>query len=461
MRESSGKERVLMGTDGANKTGEKVSIVSLGCAKNQVDAEAMLRRLRDAGYELTDDPSKAACVIVNTCGFLESARAEAVESIIELGKLKPEGTIKAIIVSGCLSQLEKENILDQMPEVDGVVGLSGANNIEEHVKRALSGERFAMTEEPEKLRIDMPRILGNEPHYAYLKIAEGCDNRCSYCLIPTIRGRFRSRSMESILSEAEELAKKGVKELDVVAQDTTRYGEDNYGAPMLPELLRRLCGIDGIHWIRVLYGYPDRVSDELLTVMREEEKIVKYLDLPLQHCDGGILKSMNRRGDEASLRNLISRIRSAVPGITLRTTLIAGLPGEGEREFEALAAFVKDMKFDRLGVFPYSREDGTPAWSFPGQVDEETKYRRTEIIMEEQFDIMERLNRKKLGSTAEVLTEGWDSYIKMCYGRTAADAPDVDGKVFFTPSGKRPAPGDFVTVRFTDVLDYDLMGEQV
>lgn len=442
----------------ANNT--TVSIISLGCAKNQVDAEAMLKQLHTSGYEVKDDPAHANCVIINTCGFLCSAREEAVESIIEMGKLKPDGTIKAIIVSGCMAQSVGTQVLDEMPEVDAVIGLSGANDICAHVERALSGERYVDIGAPEELNIDMPRILGNEPYYAYLKIADGCDNRCAYCMIPSIRGRFRSRRMESILDEARDLAKKGVKELNVIAQDTTRYGEDIYGGQKLPELLRELCKVEGIAWIRVLYAYPDRVSDELLDVMREEEKIVKYLDLPLQHCDGKILTSMNRRGDEKSVRALISRIRERVPGITLRTTLITGFPGEGKNEFASLAQFVKDMKFDRLGVFPYSREEGTPAFDLPDQVAEKTKARRAEIIMEEQAVIMERLNEKKVGTAVDVIVEGWDSYIKMCFGRTSADAPDVDGKIFFTPLSPRPAAGSIVKVAVTDVLEYDLMGEQ-
>lgn len=437
-----------------------VSIISLGCAKNQVDAEGMLKQLHTSGYEIKDDPAHASCVIINTCGFLCSAREEAVESIIEMGKLKPEGTIKAIIVSGCMAQSIGEQILSEMEEVDGVIGLSGANDICTYVDRALSGERFCFVEEPERLNLDMPRILGNEPYFAYLKIADGCDNRCAYCMIPAIRGKFRSRKMESILEEARDLAKKGVKELNVIAQDTTRYGEDLYGEKKLPELLTELCKIEGIRWIRVLYAYPDRVTDELLSVMAREEKIVKYLDLPLQHCSKNVLKNMNRNGDEKSLRTLISHIRDMVPGITLRTTLITGFPGETKEDFASLAQFVKDVKFDRLGVFPYSREEGTPAYDMEGQVSEKVKNRRAEIIMEEQSVIMERLNEKKVNTKVSVLVEGYDSYIKMCFGRTSADAPEVDGKIFFIPKGKRPAMGDIVTVTVTDVMEYDLMGQQ-
>ena len=439
-----------------------VSIISLGCAKTQVDAEAMLHQLHNAGYEIKDDPAHADCVIINTCGFLESARSEAIESIIEMGKLKPEGTVKKIIVTGCMAQTVGAEILKEMPEVDAVVGLSGDNDIVKEVERVMSGDRYAFVGAPEELNIDMPRILGNEPFYAYLKIADGCDNRCAYCMIPQIRGRFRSRTMESIVAEAEDLAKKGVKELNVIAQDTTRYGEDNYGEKKLPELLRRLCKIDGIRWIRVLYGYPDRVTDELLCVMREEEKIVKYLDLPLQHCDKDVLRLMNRNGDEKLLSKLIGHIRETVPGITLRTTLITGFPGETKAQFAALAQFVKDMKFERLGVFPYSREEGTPAYDLPDQVSDKVKERRAEIIYEEQAVIMERHNLKRVGQTVDVLVEGWDSYIKMCFGRTQADAPDVDGKIFFTLSGSRPKPGEIVKVRVTDVLEgYDLLGEEV
>ncbi len=438
-----------------------VAVISLGCSKNQVDAEAMLYQLHKAGYEIKDDPAHAACVIINTCGFLESARSEAIESILEMGKLKPEGTVQKILVTGCMAQSLGEEILKEMPEVDFVCGLSGDNDIVSVVERVMANERAAFVEEPEKLDLSMPRILGNEPYFAYLKIADGCDNRCAYCRIPYIRGAFRSRTVESIVAEAEDLAKKGVVELNVVAQDVTRYGEDLYGEKKLPDLLRRLCQIDGIRWVRVLYGYPERVTDDLLHVMAEEDKIVKYIDLPLQHCDGEVLKTMNRAGDEKTLRTLIARMREKVPGLTLRTTLITGFPGETKAQFASLVQFVKDVQFDRLGVFPYSREEGTPAYDMPGQVSEKVKNRRAEIVMEEQAVIMERLNEKKIGSTQEVLTEGWDGYVKLCFGRTRADAPEVDGKIFFTPKGKRPIPGDIVQVTVTDVLEYDLLGEQV
>jgi len=438
-----------------------VAIISLGCCKNQVDAEAMLKQLHTAGYEIKDDPAHADCVIINTCGFLESARSEAIESILEMGKLKPEGRVKKILVTGCMAQSVKDEILEEMPEVDAVIGLGGDNDIVSRVERAMRGERFCEVGAPEELALGMPRILGNEPYFAYLKIAEGCDNRCAYCLIPFIRGRFRSRTMESVVAEAEELAEKGVVELNVVAQDVTRYGEDLYGEKKLPELLRRLCRIEKIRWIRVLYAYPDRVTDELLTAMREEEKIVKYLDLPLQHCDGTVLRAMNRFGDEKSLRALLAHIRESVPGITVRTTFITGFPGETKNQFASLAQFAKEQAFERLGVFPFSPEEGTAAAALPGAVPEKTRERRAEIIMEEQALLMEKANRRKIGGTFEVLTEGYDSFVKLCFGRTAADAPEVDGKIFFTPQKNRPAPGTFVRVKVTDVLEYDLLGEQI
>lgn len=438
----------------------KVSIISLGCAKNQVDAETMLYALANGGFEVVDDPAFADAVIINTCGFLESARAEAIESIIEMGKLKPEGRVKKIIVTGCMSQLLGEEIIKELPEVDAVLALKGTNDIVNAVKRALNGETFTLCGEPEEFSLGGKRILGNEPYFAYLKIAEGCDNRCAYCLIPKIRGRFRSRTIESLIDEAEYLAGIGVKELNVVAQDITRYGEDIYGKSALPELLRKLSKIDGIRWIRLLYAYPDRVTDELLEVMAEEEKIVKYLDLPIQHCHGEILKAMNRRGDEKSLLKLISHIREKVPEITLRTTLITGFPGEGEEEFEALDRFVAQAKFDRLGVFPFSREEGTPAYDLPNQVDEAIRIKRSEIIMEHQSFISEESMKRFIGKTEEILVEGYDGYIKMFFGRSRYDAPDVDGKVFFT-SNKKPKPGDIVKVKINDTLEYDLCGEEI
>ncbi len=438
----------------------KVSIISLGCAKNQVDAETMLYALAHGGFEVVDDPAFADAVIINTCGFLESARAEAIESIIEMGKLKPEGRVKKIIVTGCMAQLLGEEIIKEMPEVDAVISLKGTNDIVDVVKRTLGGETFTVCGKPEEFSLGGKRILGNEPYYAYLKIAEGCDNRCAYCLIPKIRGKFRSRTMESLVDEAKYLASIGVKELNVIAQDITRYGEDIYGKSTLPELLRELCKIEGISWIRLLYAYPDRVTDELLEVMATEEKIVKYLDLPIQHADKKILSAMNRRGDEKTLLQLVSRIREKVPDITLRTTLITGFPGEGEEEFETLDRFVGEAKFDKLGVFPYSREEGTPAYDMPDQIDEDVRADRAEIIMERQALISEERMSRFIGKTEDVLIEGYDGYIKMFFGRSRYDAPDVDGKVFFT-SNKKPKQGDIVKVKITDTLEYDLCGEQI
>ncbi len=438
----------------------KVSIISLGCAKNQVDAETMLYALSKGGFEVVDDPAFADAVIINTCGFLESARAEAVESIIEMGKLKPEGRVKKIIVTGCMSQLLGEEIIKEMPEVDAVLALKGTNDIVDAVTRALNGESFTLPGEPEEFNLGGKRILGNEPYYAYLKIAEGCDNRCAYCLIPEIRGKFRSRDMEALVNEAAYLASIGVKELNVIAQDITRYGEDIYNKPMLPELLKRLCKTEGIEWIRLLYAYPDRVTDELLEVMASEEKIVKYLDLPLQHASKKILSLMNRRGDEQSLLELITKIRKKVDGITLRTTFITGFPGETEEDFEILDNFVAKARFEKLGVFPYSREEGTPAFDFENQVDDEIKEQRAEVIMDRQALISEELTSRFIGKTEDVLVEGYDGYIKMFFGRTRYDAPDVDGKVFFT-SNKKPSQGDIVKVKITDTLEYDLCGEEI
>lgn len=438
----------------------KIGIASLGCPKNQVDGEIMLAKLKNAGYEITNDESEAQVIIVNTCGFIEAAKKESIETIIELADLKKNGNLKALVVTGCLAQRYKEELLKELPEVDIAVTLGANGNIVEIVDKALGGEKTGCCNAPvDDLPLGGERMIINEPYYAYLKIAEGCNNRCTYCAIPLIRGKMRSRNMGDILSEAETLASNGVKELVVVAQDTTRYGEDIYGRCMLPELLKKLCAINGLEWIRILYAYPDRITDELLDVIADEEKIVKYLDIPIQHCCGDVLRRMNRPGDEESLRKTIKHIRERIPGITLRTTLITGFPGETGEQFEALCNFVDEMKFERLGCFAYSAEEGTPAAEFEGQISEKLKNRRAEIITEKQSLIGEKIACDKKGSTLPVLVEGYDSYIKHYYGRSEADAPDIDCKVFFTARKKHKA-GEFVNVNITDESELDLFGEE-
>lgn len=436
----------------------KIGMVSLGCPKNRVDAEIMLKKLQDAGYEITPEEADADAIIVNTCGFIEDAKAEAIENILEVAKYKQDGKCKALIVTGCLAERYREEIREQLPEVDVTVGLAGNADIVEIVNNALEGKCEDRFGEKESLIIEGERLL-TTPHYtAYVKIAEGCDNCCTYCAIPKIRGRFRSRMMEDIIFEVIHLAEKGVKEIVLVAQDTTKYGEDIYGEPKLALLMRNLCRIDDIKWIRVLYTYPDLITDELLETMRSEEKIVNYLDIPLQHCNSEVLKRMNRRGSRAEIESLIDRIRAKIPDITLRTTLITGFPGESEEQFEELCEFTRRVRFDRLGCFAYSEEEGTAAANYPDQTDMQTRVDRAEIIMNDQLSVVAENNQSKIGTTEEVLVEGYDDYIKCYFGRTRSDAPEIDGKVFFTVT-KPLEIGSFVKVTINDSLEYDLLGE--
>ncbi|MBQ8786169.1 MAG: 30S ribosomal protein S12 methylthiotransferase RimO [Oscillospiraceae bacterium] len=439
----------------------RVGMVSLGCSKNQVDAERMLYKIQKAGYQLIEDAALADIAIINTCGFIESAKQEAIETIFEFVALKNEGRIKKIVVTGCLSERYREEVSELIPESDAVVGIGCNEDIVSVLEKIMEGERVEAFDDKEKLSLTGGRVLTTLSFTSYLKIAEGCDNRCSYCAIPDIRGRFRSVPMENLLDEARKLVAEGVRELNVIAQDTTRYGIDLYGKYMLPELLTELCKIEELKWIRILYCYPERITDELLDVMAKEDKIVKYIDLPIQHCDDAILKAMHRQGTEASLREVIKKIRDKVEGIVIRTTLITGFPGETEEQFNKLAEFVNEMEFDRLGCFSYSEEEGTPAAEMDCQVDEEVREHRAEIIMEQQSVIAEKKNNALIGKTLEVVTEGFDRYGECWFGRSAADAPEIDGKIFFTAPDKKPFPGCFVKVRIDDVLDYDLIGEIV
>lgn len=436
----------------------KVCMVSLGCPKNQVDAEMMLFDLKKSGFEITGVEAEADAIIVNTCGFIESAKAEAIENILEASKYKQEGNCKALIVTGCLAERYKDDVTEEIPEVDVCVGIGSNGSIAQIVKNAIEGIKKNYYAKKEELNLNGDRILGGYPFSTYLKIGDGCDNCCTYCAIPKIRGRMRSRKIEDCVAEAQRLAKRGVTELIVVAQDTTAYGEDLYGKSALPELLTRLCKIEGLHWIRTLYTYPDRITDELLEVIAREQKLVKYLDIPLQHINGEILKRMNRKGDKESLSKLIDKIRDKIPDITLRTTLITGFPGETDEQFCEMAEFVKEKRFDKLGCFTYSAEEGTAAAQFEDQIDKQTKQSRMENIMELQMTISAEKNNEKVGTVTEALVEGWDDYIKCYFGRTVADAPEVDGKIFFMAT--RPlCIGDYVKVRINDCLDYDLLGE--
>ncbi len=437
-------------------------MVSLGCPKNQVDAEILLANFKKAGFEITADAGLADVVVINTCGFIEDAKRESIENILEFCTLKEEGRIKCIAVTGCLAERYRDEVAAEIPEADVILGIGANADLVQAVQAVLDGKQKKITSFPN--RCDLPlegaRILTTLPFFAYLKIAEGCDNCCSYCAIPAIRGPFRSRPIEHVVSEAQRLAASGVTELVLVAQDTTRYGEDLYGGSALAKLLDELNGIEGLRWIRVLYCYPERITDELIDAIARNDKAVKYLDLPIQHCNADILHAMRRMGDRKTLEALIQKLRERVPGITLRTTLIAGFPGETKKQFAELCQFVKDMRFDHLGCFAYSQEDGTPAASMDGQLDEHEKRRRADIVMTEQATIAERRNRKMIGKTVEVLVEGFDRYAECYFGRTAADAPDIDGKIFFTASAG-VAVGSYVCVRVEDMLDYDLTGSMV
>lgn len=437
----------------------KVGMISLGCPKNQVDAEHMLAMMDAEGWEIVDYVDGCDVVIVNTCGFIDDAKKEAIENILDMVELKKEGVISKIIVTGCLAQRYKDEIVKEIPEVDAVVGIGANGDIIKTVEEVMSGVDTIEKYPPQcELPLEGQRILTTPQYWAYLKIGEGCSNRCTYCTIPSIRGNMRSRSMENVIDEAKQLAELGVKELILIAQDTTSYGLDLYGELKLPELLNELCKIDSIEWIRLLYCYPDRITDELIETMKNQEKIVNYIDLPLQHADDKILKAMNRRGDQALIRSVISKLRSEIPDVVIRTTFIVGFPGEGEEEFETLAEFVNEIEFDRLGVFTFSPQEGTPAFDMEDQVDEDIKTRRGEVIMQDQYSIMEEKNNEKIGKTYKVVVEDYDGYSDSYTGRTYMDAPEIDGLVKFT-SHKDLDIGDFVDVEIFDIEDYDLIGE--
>ena len=440
----------------------KVAVVSLGCAKNQVDAEMLLFSLQQKGFVIVSAPEEADAVIVNTCGFIDSAKQESIDEIIELGTLKREGTIKAIVVTGCLAERYQDEITRQLYEIDAAVGIGANGQIADIVEKALqSGEKAEIFPDKLDLPLEGGRVQSTPFYTAYLKIAEGCDNKCTFCAIPMIRGKFRSRKMENLLEEARQLAADGVRELNVIAQDTTRYGEDLYGKPSLDRLLTELCKIEGLHWIRVLYCYPDSITDELIDVMAREEKIVNYIDLPLQHCNSAILRRMHRRGDRESLTALLRTMRERIPNVIFRSTFITGFPGETEEQFEELAEFAKEINFRRLGCFAYSQEEGTPAAKMDGQLDDETKQRRADIIMEHQQTVMANYCESLIGTDVEVLVEGFDRIAACWYGRSYADAPEVDGCVFFTCGERKPAAGDFVTVHITDYMGCDPIGEMI
>ena len=429
----------------------KVLFISLGCAKNLVNCEQMMALVRDSGHTLLKTPEGADVVVINTCGFIDSAKSEAIDNILQMAALKAGGQIRKILVTGCLSQRYGEQILEELPEVDGVLGCGSYVDIVDALEEVMAGgtpKYFGSIDAPVD---EGDRILATPEYSAYLRIAEGCDNHCSYCVIPSLRGKYRSRPMENIVAEAEELARSGVKELIVIAQDITRYGLDCYGAHKLPELLRKLCGISGIHWIRLHYLYPDEITAELIDVVAAEKKILPYLDIPIQHCSDAVLKAMNRRGDKAYLAELFARLRARI---------IAGLPYEDEAAFEELCDFLREQKFERAGVFPYSPEEGTPAAAMENRVDEEEANRRVELLVDLQSRVMDEFNESWLGDTVEILCEGFDGQAQMYVGRSYADSPDVDGHVYFTAE-EDLVPGAFVPVRITGSMDGDMTGEAV
>lgn len=438
----------------------KVGMVSLGCSKNLVDSERMLYKLRERGYELVTEPGLADVAVVNTCGFIQSAKEEAIETIIELGKLKEDGTLKKIIITGCLTQRYQEEAAELFPEADAVIGIGDNKDIIDILDHVLANERVVKFSPKLDAELTGERIISTLPFFAYLKVAEGCSNCCTYCAIPQIRGKFRSVPMEEVLKEAQWLAENGVTELIVIAQDTTRYGEDLYGEPKLPELLEKLSEIEGIKWIRTLYCYPERITDKLLETIADNGKLIKYLDIPIQHCNGEILSRMNRWGDKERLSQLMAHIRKKVPDIVLRTTLITGFPGETEEQFSELAEFVQEQKFERLGCFAYSQEEGTKAAEMENQLSEEVKNHRVDIIMEQQMLISAANNEKLMGKRLTAVVEGFDKFAECYFGRTEKDAPDIDGKVFFTSENPLEI-GDYVEIEISDTLDYDLMGEVV
>ena len=434
-----------------------IGFISLGCAKNQVDCERMMFRLQEAGHVIQADVAGADVVVINTCGFIDSAKAEAIDFILQTAQLKEQGFVGKILVTGCLSQRYQQEIFTQLPEVDGILGTGSYTEVVSAVDALLAGKQvssFGSIDAPEE---ETGRILTTPEHYAYIKIAEGCDNRCSYCIIPYLRGKFRSRSMDDVLYEARLLAANGVKELIVVAQDTSRYGTDLTGGKrLLPQLLRELCSIEGFQWIRLHYVYPDEIDDELIRVLATEPKIVKYLDIPIQHCNDKILKLMNRRGDGAYLRELFTKLRREIPGLVLRTSVITGLPGEGEEEFLELCEFLKDMQLERVGAFPFSPEEGTPAAEME-HPDGEVAQERAQIIAQIQSRIMDSYNENMMGTTLDVLVDGYEEEYGQFYGRSFADSPEIDGRVWIA-SDEAMSEGSFVKVCIDGLVDGDLTG---
>jgi len=438
----------------------KVGFVSLGCSKNLVDTEVMLYNLHSAGFEITPNEEEAEIIVINTCGFIESAKQESIDNILDAEQLKEWGKCRHIIATGCLVERYREEVMRELPEVDALVGIGSLDDIAEACKAVMRGEKYVSFKDKETAPLGGDRIITTEPHTAYIKVSEGCDNLCTYCAIPLIRGRHRSRPIEDIVAEARDLEAMGVKEINLIAQDTTRYGLDLYGEYSLARLVRAITEGTTIPWIRLLYCYPDKITDELIDELRTNDRLLKYMDIPIQHISDSVLKRMNRHGGTALIMDAVKRLRESVPGIILRTTAMVGFPGESEEDFSELCEFVKEARFDRFGAFTFSPEEGTLAAEMDDQIDEQVKQDRYHVLMQTQLTVAEEKSAGNVGKTMTVLTDGFDTVAEVYYGRSYADAPDVDGKIYFK-SKRRINPGAFVEVRITEAMDYDLIGEVI
>ena len=438
----------------------KVGFISLGCSKNLVDTEVMLHKLHSAGFEITPNEEEAEIIVINTCGFIESAKQEAIDNILYAAKLKECGKCRHIIATGCLVERYREEVMRELPEVDALVGLGSLADIADACEAVMRGEKYTSFRDKETAPLGGDRIVTTEPHTAYLKISEGCDNRCTYCAIPLIRGGHRSRPIEDIVAEARDLESMGVKELNLIAQDTTRYGLDLYGEYSLARLVKELTRETSIPWIRLLYCYPDKITDELIDELRDNPRLLKYMDIPIQHISDSVLTRMNRHGGAALIKATVRKLREQVPDIVLRTTAMVGFPGETEGDFAELCEYIKEARFDRFGAFTFSPEEGTAAAEMDGQIDEQTKQDRYDCLMQTQLTVAEDKNAEKVGQIITVLCDGFDTVAEVYYGRSYADAPDVDGKVYFTCK-RKINPGAFVDVKITEALDYDLVGEVI
>lgn len=439
----------------------KVAFISLGCSKNLVDTEVMLHNLYKDDFEVTFTPEEAEIVIINTCGFIESAKQEAIDNILDANELKTWGKCKHLIATGCLVERYREEVMNELPELDAIVGVGSLEDIGEACRAVMRGEKYTSFKDKNTSPLGGGRILTTAPHTAYLKIAEGCDNRCTYCAIPLIRGKLRSRTIEDIVHEACELDRAGVKELNLIAQDTSRYGLDLYGEYSLAKLVREITKNTSIPWIRLLYCYPDKITDELIEELRTNDRLVKYMDVPVQHISDSVLTRMNRHGGKSLIIETVKKLRERVPGITLRTTAMVGFPGETEEDFVELCEFIKDARFDRFGAFTYSPEDDTEAALMPDQIDEQVKQDRYDILMQTQLTVSEELNNAKIGSEITVITDGYDNVAEIYFGRSEGDAPDVDGKIYFRAPKDKYTFGDFVKVKIDEALDYDLIGNEI